>query len=245
MLAFCSPAVTVPSVSVVPKAASTERLWIRPSFSRDCGIVLAGVIGVLSAGRRQSKGSSRLARKQAAKNEDLSHEDYDILLMKAGLRNLLGVEENRMARKLEEACQASKDLERCLSDQEVTHKVLQDEVEELTMRLSAAQSDNDALRAENEELAKQVSTMKESGNVMKAKNSEQWATQKAAENERDKAVLELKNMKDQAEAAQIKADSQVKSAKAEVEAMRAEMKELKAELQRAKVELDHGKTVEA
>eukprot|EP00434_Breviolum_minutum_P044749 symbB.v1.2.040010.t1/scaffold6927.1/size14497/4 len=140
MLAFCSPAVTVPSVSVVPKAASTERLssqlrgrrrkfmprelvrlWIRPSFSRDCGIVLAGVVGVLSAGRRQSKGSSRLARNQAAKNEDLadlSHEDYDILLMKAGLRNLLGVEENRMARKLEEACQASKDLERCLSDQE-------------------------------------------------------------------------------------------------------------------------------
>lgn len=243
MLAFCSPTVTVPSV--VPKAASTERLWIRPSFSRDCGIVLAGVVGVLSAGRRQSKGSSRLARNQhAAKNEDLSHEDYDILLMKAGLRNLLGVEENRMARKLEEACQASKDLERCLSDQEVTHKVLQDEVEELTMRLSAAQSDNDALRAENEELAKQVSTMKESGNVMKAKNAEQWATQKAAENERDKAVLELKNMKDQAEAAQIKADSQVKSAKAEVEAMRAEMKELKAELQSAKGEL-HRKTVEA
>lgn len=52
-----------------------------------------------------------------------------------------------MARKLEEACQASKDLERCLSDQEagaslsrsaifevssflqVTHKVLQDEAQ--------------------------------------------------------------------------------------------------------------------
>ena len=84
-------------------------------------------------------------------------------------------------------------------------------------------------------------TMKESGAKIKAKNSEQWAAQKAAENERDKAavfgaageiscclpaiffqaphpqilrsvqaILELNNMKDQAEAAQIKAESQVR-----------------------------------
>mmetsp|Transcript_8857 Transcript_8857/g.11035 ORF Transcript_8857/g.11035 Transcript_8857/m.11035 type:complete len:246 (+) Transcript_8857:51-788(+) len=245
MLAFCSPTVTVVPSVPVPKPAPNGRLFKRPSFSTECGIVLAGLVGVLSAGRRQSKSSSLLARNQGAKNEELSHEDYDILLMKAGLRNLLGVEENRMARKLEEACQASKDLERCLSDQEVTHKVLQDEVEDLTMRLSAAQADNETLRAENSELAKQVITMKESGEKIKAKNSEQWAAQKAMENERNKAVLELKNVKDQAEAAQIKADSQVKNAKAELQFMRDEMKELKAELQRAKAGLHQEKPVKA
>mmetsp|Transcript_21699 Transcript_21699/g.25586 ORF Transcript_21699/g.25586 Transcript_21699/m.25586 type:complete len:243 (-) Transcript_21699:92-820(-) len=242
MLAFCSPTVTVVPSTPVPKPATSQRLFNRQNL-RDCSIVLVGLVG-LSAGRR-SKGLSRLARNQGAKSEELSHEDYDILLMKAGLRNLLGVEENRMARKLEEACQASKDLERCLSDQEVTHKVLQEEVEDLTMRLSAVQADNETLRTENTELAGQVSTLKESAKVTKAKNSEQWAALKAAENERDKAVLELKNVKDQAEAAQIKADSQVKNAKAELEFMRAEMKELKAQLDRTKAVLHHDKTVKA
>eukprot|EP00913_Durusdinium_trenchii_P029815 g27940.t1 len=168
-----------------------------------------------------------------------SHEDYDTLLMKAGLRNLLGVEENRMARKLEEACQVSTDLKRCLSDVEVKHKIAKDEVEELSLNLSAAQADNDALRAENKELTDQVKTMKESASTVKAKNSEQWAAQKAAENERDKAILELTNVKEQAEAAQIEADSKAKSLKAEVEALRAELKETKAEMQKLK-----GKTVE-
>ena len=63
--------------------------------------------------------SKRCGRASKSKVEEPSHEDYDTLLMKAGLRNLLGVEENRMARKLEEACEVSTDLKRCLSDVEV------------------------------------------------------------------------------------------------------------------------------
>eukprot|EP00438_Fugacium_kawagutii_P011521 Skav230129 [mRNA] locus=scaffold1301:21412:23012:+ [translate_table: standard] len=96
--------------------------------------------------QRRSKGLSRLARNQGAKSEDqplfplsicsiqhenrrvakqsmrtaaqeLSHEDYDILLMKAGLRNLLGVEE------ILDSILAGRGCD------EVTHKVLQEEVQ--------------------------------------------------------------------------------------------------------------------
>ncbi|CAK9074696.1 unnamed protein product [Durusdinium trenchii] len=214
-------------------AAPRERLHSYQRFSECTPIVLAGLAGVMIS--QQSKRLNRSSRKQASKMEEPSHEDYDTLLMKAGLRNLLGVEENRMARKLEEACQVSTDLKRCLSDVEVKHKIAKDEVEELSLNLSAAQADNDALRAENKELTDQVKTMKESASTVKAKNSEQWAAQKAAENERDKAILELTNVKEQAEAAQIEADSKAKSLKAEVEALRAELKETKAEMQKLKV----------
>jgi len=61
------------------------------------------------------------------------------MLMKAGLRNLLGVEENRMAQKLQAACKASEDMKRCMADSEV--KV------NLTMQeLAKAQKDNNKLR---------------------------------------------------------------------------------------------------
>lgn len=236
-MAFCSPSMTVQMASPAT-AAPRERLHSYQRFSECTPIVLAGLAGVMIS--QQSKRLNRSSRKQASKMEEPSHEDYDTLLMKAGLRNLLGVEENRMARKLEEACQVSTDLKRCLSDVEVKHKIAKDEVEELSLNLSAAQADNDALRAENKELTDQVKTMKESASTVKAKNSEQWAAQKAAENERDKAILELTNVKEQAEAAQIEADSKAKSLKAEVEALRAELKETKAEMQKLK-----GKTVEA
>ena len=72
-----------------------------------------------------------------------------------------------------------------------------------------AQADNEALRAENQELSQQVSTLKESGKAMKAKNAEQWACKKAMENERDKAILELSNLKEHLEAVEIRAESQV------------------------------------
>eukprot|EP00439_Symbiodinium_sp_Y106_P049218 s639_g6.t1 len=103
------------------------------------GVALAaGACGAYS-GWKQRRTSRNVQRRQhSRKAEEPSHEDYDTLLMKAGLRNLLGVEENRMAQKLEEACQVSTDLKRCLQDVEVKHKIANDEVAELTTRLAAA-----------------------------------------------------------------------------------------------------------
>ncbi|CAJ1428696.1 unnamed protein product [Effrenium voratum] len=223
MLAFV-PAVTVsaPHTPAVPRLASTSPA----SGSGEARCLALGVLGLLAVSRQRPARAAR--RQRGSKVEEPSHEDYDTLLMKAGLRNLLGVEENRMARKLEEACEVSTDLKRCLSDVEVKHKIAKDEVDELTTRLAAVQADNDSLRGELAELNEKVKASKEANEAIKAKNSEQWVAQKDAENERDKALLDLKKVKDEAEAAQIKAESQVKSAKKEIEALRAELKELQA-----------------
>jgi len=61
------------------------------------------------------------------------------MLMKAGLRNLLGVEENRMAQKLQAACKASEDMKRCMADSEVKVNLTMEE-------LVRTQKDNNQLR---------------------------------------------------------------------------------------------------
>ncbi|OLP78472.1 hypothetical protein AK812_SmicGene41347 [Symbiodinium microadriaticum] len=227
LAAFATPggqAPALPTPRSRPLAPSQE-----PSaLHAHAGVALAaGACGAYFGWNRRRSSRNVQRRQHSRKEEEPSHEDYDTLLMKAGLRNLLGVEENRMAQKLEEACQVSTDLKRCLQDVEVKHKIANDEVAELTTRLAAAKADNDELRSEVEELAEQVRTLKEANESIKAKNSEQWAAQKKAEDDRDKAVLELQGAKDEAAAAELKAEHQVKLAKEELSATKSELKELK------------------
>mmetsp|Transcript_90113 Transcript_90113/g.160488 ORF Transcript_90113/g.160488 Transcript_90113/m.160488 type:complete len:226 (+) Transcript_90113:55-732(+) len=159
--------------------------------------------------------------------EDL---DQDHLLMQAGLRNLLGVEENRMAQRLEEECTVSSDLKRCLGDIEVKHKVAVEEVASLTAKLKEAEVEIASLRDEAEKSRAEAKDAKAAAEKAQATNAEQWAAQKRVEHERDEAVLALKNAQTEAAAAEIKAENVVKGAKAEADKAKAELKEALAKV---------------
>jgi len=78
----------------------------------------------------RSKGSRRKCRRHAMHAAD---DDEADVLMRAGLRNLLGVEDNKLAQKLQVACQLADDNETCLKDSEVKTQVAE---EELTLMVS-------------------------------------------------------------------------------------------------------------
>merc|ERR1712129_37281 len=81
-------------------------------------------------------------------------DDVD-MQMKAGLRNLLGLEENRMAKQLQAAREVSADMKRCLADTELEMKLTMEE-------LAKSQSEKMALAEENNKLQEQlVAAMKE------------------------------------------------------------------------------------
>eukprot|EP00930_Biecheleria_cincta_P013216 TRINITY_DN11904_c0_g1_i1.p1 TRINITY_DN11904_c0_g1~~TRINITY_DN11904_c0_g1_i1.p1 ORF type:complete len:252 (-),score=86.14 TRINITY_DN11904_c0_g1_i1:76-831(-) len=183
---------------------------------------VGSLVAALGCGRLHTRRQCRRVARKAG--------DHDELLIQAGLRNLLGVEENRMAKKLEDACQVSSDLKRCLSDIEVKHKVAMDEVSELQKQVTAAEAEKQDLKAQLEELSAKVEEMKKKTSMLEAKNSEQWAAQKTVESERDEAVRALAAAKEEATAAQLKAENQVKGARAETEAAKAELQAAKAEL---------------
>lgn len=164
------------------------------------------------------------------------NEDQDDLLMKAGLRNLLGVEDNRMAQKLEEVCQVSSDLERCMGDLEVKYNILVEELAEARESLRLARAAEDILRGEVTELEEERNEMKHSIAALQAKGAEHWAAQKAVEVELDKARIELGAAERQAQAATLRAEVEVKSARQQAETALAEAKEAKAEAETARAE---------
>lgn len=211
-------------VPVAISRSSLAQLSVQPEWrGRQLGAV--SVVAAVCCRRLHARLRCRKVAQKAS--------EHDELLVQAGLRNLLGAEENRMAKKLEEACTVSSDLKRCLSDIEVKYKVAADEVSELKQELATAEADKQDMKAQMEELSAKVEEMKKKCSMLEAKNSEQWAAQKAVESERDEAARALAAAKEEASAAQLKADNQVKGAKAEAEAAKAELKAMKSAAQKA------------
>jgi len=107
-------------------------------FSPSCWVFGSVLLVAIAAHRRG--GSIRHGHRQRVLLTAKGGYTDDVdMLMKAGLRNLLGVEENRMPQKLQAACKASEDMKRSMADGEV--KV------NLTMQeLAKAQKDNNKLR---------------------------------------------------------------------------------------------------
>lgn len=126
------------------------------------------------------------------------------LLMKAGLRNLLGVEENKMAQKLQEACMVSEDMQRCLSDMEVKQKLTMEE-------LTGARAKSIDLEAEMALLAKDLK-------ATKAQLAEAEASRTTAAAEAAAALADEKAKTKTLQAELAEAQAAAKSAESEYEA---------------------------
>ncbi|CAK0805390.1 unnamed protein product [Prorocentrum cordatum] len=142
--------------------------------------------------------------------------------VRAGLRNLLGVEDNRMAQKLQEQCEVATDMKRCMADVEVKYKVVKEELAEKAQEV-------DELRALLRTSAAELEETRATVASLQAKGAEHWADKKAIEAERDHALRQAEMAKKQAQAAELKVEVELKSARAEIEREREARK--KAELQ--------------
>lgn len=114
------------------------------------GTGIAAAIVMASRGKR-----SRRPRRQHALHAVSDDDKEADLLMKAGLRNLLGVEDNKLAQKLQAACQVAEDKESCLKDSEIKVQVAEDEFEQVGKERDTLQTDLDAMKQELETVTSQ------------------------------------------------------------------------------------------
>jgi len=109
-------------------------------FSPSCWVV-GSVLLVAIAARRRGGPIRHGHRQRVLLTAKGGYTDDADMLMKAGLRNLLGVEDNMMAQKLQAACKASDDMKRCMADSELKVNLTMEE-------LAKNQKENNKLRTQ-------------------------------------------------------------------------------------------------
>lgn len=210
---------------------------VQPDRSRQFGAT-SSLVAVVCCGRLHMRRRCRRVARKAG--------DDDNLLIQAGLKNLLGVKENRMAQKLEEACVVSKDLQRCLSDVEVQHKVAVEEVSELSKQLAAVEADKRDLEAKGEEvsakaeeeiskLQKQLAAAGEDEQVLKDRVKKMFfqAGDDVAELQRQltAAIADKQDLKAQMEKLSAKAEEEVSKHQKQLATAEADKQDLKAQVE--------------
>jgi len=127
------------------------------------------IIGILTA---VAMTSSVKRHRRVARHSNAVAELDDQALIQAGLRNLLGVEEQNIAQKLEKACQLASDMERCKNDIEVKHRLALEELSYVRHESEELKAVNHELEAEKEELSARIQALKVSIQSLDAEKAE-------------------------------------------------------------------------
>jgi len=161
------------------------------------GVLIAG--GIAGATRRR-----RFVSARAASADDLG--ENDDLLVQAGLRNLLGTEENRMAQKLEEACVIQADMERCMNDMDVKNKLTMEELVDSRAKALEMEVEQDGLKNKlskaTDELTELKNRYEKAIQDSKKELSELKAELEAAKDANEQMVGELQTVKNALETMQ-------------------------------------------
>lgn len=168
------------------------------------GILVAATIAGFSYSYRHRRHTSL----HAASADDEMDDD---LLIRAGLRNLLGAEENKIAAKLEKACQVAVDMERCMNDLEVKNKVTMEELVDVRAHSQELEEERGSMIAELSEKTQELEQLQDSLSSVVEKSqkevSELQSILETTEEAKKQSIEELQAAKDAVESAQMEKDA--------------------------------------
>jgi len=145
------------------------------------GVFIVGLLGTMAMTCTIKRNRRLAMRSKAAETID------DDFLIQAGLRNLLGGEENEMARKLEKTCAMAGDTERCMNDIEVKNKLVMTE-------LSRARHEGEELKVANENLKREIADLEEGNTRLKDVATSYMQLQAEKENSYEQSVAEREQL---------------------------------------------------
>eukprot|EP00928_Gymnodinium_smaydae_P002287 TRINITY_DN10807_c0_g1_i2.p2 TRINITY_DN10807_c0_g1~~TRINITY_DN10807_c0_g1_i2.p2 ORF type:complete len:185 (-),score=65.99 TRINITY_DN10807_c0_g1_i2:7-561(-) len=117
--------------------------------------------------------------------------DSDEFLEEAGLGDMLGIEEDRLAQSPKTARPSTLDEDLRMEDLETELTLAMEALADARTNLAAAEARNELLEEEVAKLTAELAAAKGNFAALKTRGAEQWAAQRALEDERDDLKIRL------------------------------------------------------